>query len=126
PLRIREVESVLAGLIAPPGRTGVSQETRLGWIVTIGTNGDVALFSPELLTTRQANGEYATVGNILEQDFSTILYGERTRSLATEIGKGVGLCRSTCSYFAHCGGGSPANKYFETQRFDVSETWYCR
>ena len=126
PLRIREVESVLAGLIAPPGRKGVSQETRLGWIVTIGTNGDVALFSPELLTTRQASGEFATVGNILKQDFSTILYGERTRNLAIEIGKGVGLCRSTCSYFAHCGGGSPANKYFETQRFDVSETWYCR
>jgi uncharacterized protein len=126
PLRIREIESVIAALIAPAGRFGQSQETELGRIIAIGTRGDVAVFSPELLTTRQSDGRFLTVGNILDQPFDDILNGDVVRSQSSEIEKGVDACRATCRFFGYCGGGSPANKYFETGRFDISETWYCR
>lgn len=126
PLRIREVESVIASLIAPEGRLKISQEAELGRIVAIGITGDVALYSPELLTTRRTDGSYATVGNILEQSLAEICAGEAARQQHEEIARGVEMCHANCSYYGYCGGGSPANKYFETNRFDSSETWYCR
>lgn len=126
PLRIREVEHVLTALIAPSGRVETSQETALGWIVSVGARGDVAFFSPELLTTLQADGESSAVGNLLTSSLGDLLSAQKTRAQAAAIQAGVARCRESCAYFSHCGGGSPANKYFESQRFDVSETWYCR
>ncbi|OPF74238.1 hypothetical protein VT50_0226920 [Streptomyces antioxidans] len=35
-------------------------------------------------------------------------------------------CRATCDHFAFCLGGNPANKFFETGRFDTTETTHCR
>jgi len=34
-------------------------------------------------------------------------------------------CRATCPYFAFCGGGQAANRYFEHGRFDVTRTCHC-
>ena len=126
PLRIREIDAVLAALVESRVRVGTSQEVELGWIVAIGTGGDVALFSPELLTTRSRNGQIMTVGDIRTQSFTEIVSSEKARHQAEQILRGVSACRFSCEYFPHCGGGSPANKYFEFERFDVAETWYCR
>lgn len=126
PLRIREIEGVIAGLISPVGRLEGSQETQLGRIVAIGATGNVALFSPELLTTVRGDGSYETVGNILQQTLSEIFASDAVLKQKELIEFGVRLCRNTCGFFDQCGGGSPANKLFETGRYDVNETWYCR
>ena len=39
---------------------------------------------------------------------------------------GVERCRRECDFFALCGGGAPANKYFENGTFESTETAYCR
>jgi uncharacterized protein len=126
PLRIREIEGVLTGLSAPPGRTNRSQETELGWIVSVGKTGDVSFFSPELLTTVGRDGLPMIDGNLHDEGFASLLTAATTRQKQDEIGRGVEKCAADCVYFGHCGGGSPANKHFETGRFDVSETWYCQ
>lgn len=126
PLRIREIESVLTAVAAPVGRTSRSQEVELGWIVTIGMSGDLAFFSPELLTTIDSSGNSMAVGNILDTDFNALIDAETTKTLQNQIQLGVESCASTCSYYHYCGGGSPANKHFETGRFDVTETRYCQ
>jgi uncharacterized protein len=38
----------------------------------------------------------------------------------------VRLCRERCDYFPFCGGGAPANKYFENGTFASTETLFCR
>jgi uncharacterized protein len=55
-----------------------------------------------------------------------VLAGERFQALESEIALGVERCRQTCPYFAFCGGGAPANKYFETGTFAATETLFCR
>jgi uncharacterized protein len=126
PLRIREIENVLSGLVGPPGRESPSQETELGRIVAVGIDGDVAFFSPELLTTQRSDGSRLVVGNLMKDGLVTLTKARETRRQMSGIENGVRLCRQECGYFDFCGGGSPANKYFEHGRFDVSETWFCR
>jgi uncharacterized protein len=46
--------------------------------------------------------------------------------MSKEIDAGIEKCRSECAYFGFCGGGQPANKYFEAGSFAASETRYCR
>jgi uncharacterized protein len=36
------------------------------------------------------------------------------------------LCHATCVYFRFCGGGPPANKYFENGTIASTETLFCR
>jgi uncharacterized protein len=48
------------------------------------------------------------------------------RAINKEIRRGVEACERTCRYFRWCGGGAPANKLFETGRFDATETMHCR
>jgi uncharacterized protein len=126
PLRIREVESVFRGLSSWPRRDCTSQECELGQIVSVGADGGLALFSPELLTTLRPDGTTQIVGNILDSDFSEMLQSTAVRRMRDEIAAGVETCRSNCEYFAFCGGGAPANKYYEHGRFDAAETWFCR
>ena len=40
--------------------------------------------------------------------------------------RGVEACERSRRFFRWCGGGAPANKLFETGRFDVTETMHCR
>lgn len=126
PIRIREIDATLRPFLCESTGTHVSQEVRMGWIVAIGANGDVALFSPEHLTTRQPDGNTLAVGNILTQTLDEIFAGEAARKQRDEIARGVEACSRSCRYFRYCGGGSPSNKYFEKGRFDVTETQYCR
>jgi uncharacterized protein len=46
--------------------------------------------------------------------------------MARDVASGVAKCRAGCEYFRFCGGGAPANKYFENGSFDSTETLFCR
>jgi radical SAM protein with 4Fe4S-binding SPASM domain len=47
------------------------------------------------------------------------------RSNPTERGRHSGIAES-CAYYGYCGGGAPANKYYENGSFNSTETLYCR
>lgn len=95
-------------------------------IVTVGVDGSVGTFSPELLGQRNSRYCDFSIGNIFTDSFTDMVRGERMRTMQAEIEAGIQRCASTCSYFELCGGGAPSNKISEHGTFDVAETRYCR
>ena len=55
-----------------------------------------------------------------------VLSAPNFKRLHEQIQIGVARCRNDCQYFGVCGGGAPANKYFENGDFASTETLYCR
>lgn len=95
-------------------------------ILTVGANGDVATFSPELLGMVHSSVDGFSIGNVLSDSPEIILRSARLRRLEAEIECGTSLCRSTCAYFSMCGGGAPVNKLYENGAFATTETRHCR
>ena len=95
-------------------------------ILSVGTDGNVSAFSPELLSTRHARYDHFVFGNIHQQSFMSMLDSVHFRRVHNEIRAGVQRCRDSCEYFALCGGGAPSNKAFENGTFDSTETTTCR
>ncbi|GAA4843268.1 cyclophane-forming radical SAM peptide maturase AmcB [Saccharopolyspora rosea] len=124
---LRDIDRVLAyaGRVfnghAAGGRTPVIDP-----LPTVGWNGNVTLISPELAGFRSDRfGDFAC-GNVLAHDLDTLVERGSRCAWVAEYRRGLAQCHSTCPYFDFCGGGHPANRYFELGRFDVAETNYCR
>jgi len=95
-------------------------------LVTVGWNGDFSTFSPEWLG--QANAEYSdfVLGNVHTESYLGAARGEAFAKLWSAVSAGVTACQAACPYFGYCGGGAPANKFYENGAIDSTETLYCR
>jgi uncharacterized protein len=51
---------------------------------------------------------------------------EKFHAAFADIWSGIKLCRESCQYYHYCGGGAPANKYYENGSFASAETMFCR
>lgn len=127
PLWVREFEAAAGALVGvrygPGDRT---QENKPWAIINVDCDGNFSTYSPELLgITSTRYGDFA-LGNVAVDQLEAINVSERFRRLEADIGRGVDLCRENCSYFPYCGGGPPANKYFENGTFASTETLFCR
>ncbi|WP_431772093.1 cyclophane-forming radical SAM peptide maturase AmcB [Streptomyces cucumeris] len=94
---------------------------------TVAYDGGVVLLSPELAGfTDQRFGDFTT-GNVLRTSLDVLLAeAEQRTPWLPEFWSGVEACRTTCAYFDFCGGGHPANRYFEhAGRMDGTRTAYC-
>jgi len=96
-------------------------------IVNFDVAGNFSTFCPELLGS-DPHGRFANfeMGNVLRDHIDAIPQHPIFKQVHLEIVAGVRKCEDECGYWKFCGGGNPANKYFESGRFDVSETSYCR
>jgi uncharacterized protein len=98
-------------------------------VPTVAHDGRVVLFSPELAGFDRAPGygDFA-LGNVLETGLDEIVRdtARHPGGWVAEYFAGVEACRDTCPYFGFCGGAHASNRYFETGRFDVTETEHCR
>jgi uncharacterized protein len=127
PLRIREF-----GFYGPflrrvnPDRLTRDARNRPLGIISVDIHGNFTTYCPELLGVDTRRFGSFTMGNVLHDEIAAIFSNPLFQAVTAEIQAGISRCRSECSYFELCGGGAPANKYFETGRFDVSETMYCR
>src|SRR6202043_2506454 len=65
-------------------------------------------------------------GNILRDDFVDAVESPKFRSVFSDMQSGINLCRDSCAYYGYCGGGAPANKYYENGSFATAETMFCR
>jgi uncharacterized protein len=126
PLRVREFDHVLAILHGGDGPLPASHETAPFAIVSVDCAGNYSTFSPELLGLPSADYQGFAVGNVNADSFAAAAAGARFRAMAGDVAAGVARCRTGCAWFRFCGGGAPANKYFENGSFDSTETLFCR
>jgi uncharacterized protein len=104
----------------------VNFQTEPFGIVAVDIEGNLSTFSPELLGVEHPTYGSFGFGNILTDDYDTILRRVNESRLLADINAGVEKCRTECRYFMVCGGGAPANKIFENNTAASSETAYCR
>jgi uncharacterized protein len=123
-LRVREFESAI-GVLLSKGPVRDQQNAPFA-IVSVGWDGTISTFSPELLDAHHPRFEGFVFGHIATRRLSDIEHAPLYRAINSEIQRGVEACERSCDYFRWCGGGAPANKLFETGRFDATETMHCR
>ncbi len=66
------------------------------------------------------------LGNVRHGGYRDGLRSPAMRRLWPAVAAGIEACERECAYFAYCGGGAPANKWFENGDFASTETLYCR
>src|SRR5262245_10250704 len=126
PVRVREFDSMMGAILhggAAPPRT---QETAPFAILSVDYRGNFATFSPELLGLSSQHYGHFLLGNVLSDSLDSAARTPRFAAIRGDIEAGIDRCRDECPYFALCGGGAPANKYFENGSFDSTETLFCR
>jgi uncharacterized protein len=123
-LKVRELESTVGLLLSDQP---VRDEQNLPFaVVSIGHDGTISTFSPELLGAHHPRFGSFAFGHVAVEGLSDVEQAPLFRSVNDEIRRGVEACETSCRYFRWCGGGAPANKLFETGRFDATETMHCR
>lgn len=125
-LHIREFAGAFAEIADPRTQTYGNQQAEPFRILNIDVAGNVTTFSPELVGARDRRYGNFVIGNVLSQSLAEMARSPVLAGLEGEIAAGVEACRRSCEYFRFCRGGAPANKLFETGRFDTTETLYCR
>ena len=123
-VRVREFESIRNQLIRQSAESRSVEATPLD-IVSVDFEGNVATFSPELLGVETQDYGVFHFGNVATGDLEGLLDNQRFRRVASDIARGVAMCRESCEYFTLCGGGAPANKYYEIGSFATTETRHC-
>jgi len=95
-------------------------------LLTVRHDGDWCSFSPELAGQRSVlHGDFV-LGNVHSAGYLAALGSPRLQALWHELMRGVQACARSCAYYAHCGGGAPANKFYEHGHLAGTETLYCR
>jgi uncharacterized protein len=97
-----------------------------GAIITVTVDGTLSTFSPELAGQQDARLKSLSIGNVFDTDILGKLANCGSGEIADSIRRGVARCRAECAYFMFCGGGAPANKFYENGCFASTETLKCR
>jgi uncharacterized protein len=126
-LRIREFDHAFAYIRAELGGQAAHRASRpIEPIPMITWDGEVVPISPDLAGFSSPRHGAFTVGNLRDGSLSELLSHAPTVGWVAETLEGITACQRSCEYFAYCRGGQAANKYFETGRFDTTQTTYCR
>jgi uncharacterized protein len=125
-IRVREFEGAFQAIVNPASNGYGNPMVEPLRFVSIGVNGEISTFSPELLGYGGGRHPTFVFGNVHNDELADILRDEAFLGVNAEIERGQETCRSSCEYFDMCLGGGPANKLFENGSFDSSETLFCR
>lgn len=126
PFLLRPLEQLRSAVAGRKQRLRGNDQIEPLSILTVGVDGAYSTYSPELIGYPETRFADFIFGNVRAGPPDSVLAHPAFGRLRVQVEAGRRLCRKTCAYFNLCGGGSPGNKYFETGRFDVSETQYCR
>jgi uncharacterized protein len=125
-VEVREFSGAFSGIVNREGAKYGNPMTEPMRTVSIGVNGDIGTFSPELLGySSERHGAFA-FGNIHKNELADVLQDPKFLLVNDEIQRGVERCYHTCDYFEVCRGGAPSNKIFENGTFNSTETLFCR
>jgi uncharacterized protein len=114
---------------APPDEEAFlyfNEQVRPFGILSVDWQGGFSTYSPELLGMKSATYGDFTFGSIHDGSFLEAVQSAKFRRVLEDIRAGVEACRRECAYFEMCGGGAPANKYYENGSFCSTETMFCR
>jgi uncharacterized protein len=132
-LRVRELALALRLIFQPlpqyhwKGQTWpVNAQTLPFALITVAHNGDFSSFSPELLGQPSAEFANFILGNVATEGYFDSARTERFERLWNAIVLGTRECERSCAHYGYCGGGSPANKFYENSNLASGETLYCR
>jgi uncharacterized protein len=123
-VRVREFEDGISLILSQDAVQ--DQQNRPFAIISISQDGQISTYSPELLGTPHSRFGNFVFGHIASHRIADVEHASHFRAVDNEIQRGVNACKRTCHYFQWCGGGAPVNKFFETGRFDTTETMHCR
>lgn len=128
-VRVREFDFALQRILGRRGTTdhGIDNEqVRPFGILNIDWQGNFSTFSPEMLGLPTEGYGRFTFGSFANGGLQSALANPAFLKALRDIRSGVERCRSECEFYGLCGGGAPANKYFENGSFDSTATNYCR
>jgi uncharacterized protein len=128
PLLVREWEASVSALPSKRrfGPGSRCQENKPWAIVNVDCAGNFSTYSPELLGLSSPSYGSFALGNVATDSFEAVAASPSFQRLEDDIARGVNECQENCAYFPFCGGGPPANKYFENGTFASTETLFCR
>jgi uncharacterized protein len=95
-------------------------------LVNVAHNGDFSTFSPELLGQPCAEFGDFVFGNVERDAYFEAAARARFTRVWSAITRGTRACEAACAHFGYCGGGAPANKWYENGDLGSTETLYCR
>lgn len=126
PIWVREVASSVATILTPAGTVVPNHQVEPLAILTVDVDGNLSTFSPELIGTPAPEFTDFRFVNLRDGGPEALLAAPGFARAHAEIQAGVATCRTSCPWFRWCGGGAPANKFFETGSLATTETLYCR
>jgi uncharacterized protein len=103
-----------------------NEQVRPFGILNVDCDGNYSTYSPELLGMNLSPYGIFSFGNILTDDFVDAVESPKFRSVFADLQTGIKLCKDSCAYYGYCGGGAPANKYYENGSLATAETMFCR
>jgi uncharacterized protein len=125
PFRVREFDHMMA-LLAHADDDVYNTTTTPGDILTFLYDGAYATYCPELAGSTSPRYPRLVMGNVHQNQITQLSENPVFVEITSEIEAGLDKCRRECGYWSVCGGAFPSNKFWETGRFDVSETDFCR
>ena len=129
---MREFMGSLGAILRNPETLDITQlkisthQTQPFGIISIDHLGNFSTFSPELLGQHAPDYNNFVLGNVYNSGFLKPEKKELLAKLKKEISKGISKCEEECGYFSICGGGAPANKFYENKSFDSTLTKFCQ
>ena len=129
-VRIREFDNALARIVADTDTVSdfiyENEQVRPFGILSVDWQGNFSTFSPEMLGVETADYGTFAFGSLRTGGLDQALQSETFLRVLQDTTAGVERCRAECGFFKLCGGGAPANKFFENGSFNSTETAYCR
>jgi uncharacterized protein len=128
---IREFDSALCRIMRDRSEEAgrfvyENEQVRPFGILSIDWRGNFSTYSPELLGLSIGDYGEFSFGNVHDLSLSAAIRTPKFQRVLSDIQSGVEKCRAQCAYFNLCGGGAPANKFFENGSFASGATMYCR
>ena len=125
-LSVREFNETASRILSPLEVQTFNQQSTPFAILSIDHLGNMSTFSPELLGQHCAEYNNFYFGNIITSDVTDLLEHTDFQRLYSEIESGISQCKQNCQYFSLCGGGAPANKFYEHGSFATDQTFFCQ
>ncbi|NND31854.1 MAG: GRRM system radical SAM/SPASM domain protein [Saprospiraceae bacterium] len=130
PVIIRELDDAKRKILQIPldyfSNHGITQQNNPYQIISVDIDGNFTSYSPELLGQKDEQYQDFILGNVHEESFLDAAEKPLFKTLRDDIFRGIRNCEKSCPYFSFCGGGAPANKYYENGSFSSTETLQCR